>query len=148
MEPVRAAKSPNVRVSTDEDAQEIHRWLAQQQADGVAGTFLCNWNLTQQAHEEGELLVYVNAGNGKPVAYQWGGLVRLAFLKCAAISAASADEKALSSKYTPASARVKYHVSMDQTPPGDLLRRPQHSEHVCHDAGQHSVLDQFAALRA
>jgi GNAT superfamily N-acetyltransferase len=67
---------PQARPSSDADMLKIHTWLQEQQRDEIHGTFLCNWNLTQQCHEEGRLLVYIDDNSGEPVAYQWGGLIQ------------------------------------------------------------------------
>ena len=44
-------------------------------------TFLCNWSLTLRLHKEGRLLVYIDEETGKPVAYQWGGLLQSGILE-------------------------------------------------------------------
>jgi GNAT superfamily N-acetyltransferase len=68
-------RHPSVRPSTDADVRFIHAWLEQQEISGVHGTFLCNWRLTEKAHKEGRLQVYVDPASQAPVAYQWGGLI-------------------------------------------------------------------------
>lgn len=72
---------PQARLSSDTDMAKIHAWLEQQQRDEVHGTFLCNWGMTQQLHEEGGLLVYIDENSGEPVAYQWGGLLQSGILE-------------------------------------------------------------------
>lgn len=67
--------SPHVRHSTDADVAAIHAWLQELEAAGIDDTFNCNWPLTEQSHEEGELLVYIEPESQASVAYQWGGLV-------------------------------------------------------------------------
>ena len=66
----------SIRHSTVEDIKFIHSWLEEQSYRQISGSFLCNWNLTELSHEEGGLLVYIDESIGKPIAYQWGGLVR------------------------------------------------------------------------
>lgn len=63
-----------IRKSTNADLYAIHNWLVEQGAKKVPGTFLCNWNLTKDSHEEGTLLVYINGEDEQPVAYLWGDL--------------------------------------------------------------------------
>lgn len=74
-------KWPSIRPSTTEDLAVIHGWLARQDAAGVPGTFLCNWELTRRQHDDGELLVCVDEASGEAIAYQWGGLVRPGILE-------------------------------------------------------------------
>jgi N-acetylglutamate synthase-like GNAT family acetyltransferase len=71
----------NIRKSTDADIKAIRQWLAQEESQEIDGNFLCNWNLTFEAHSEGELLVYVDPASGVAVAYQWGGLVQPGILQ-------------------------------------------------------------------
>ena len=73
--------SPHIRQSTDADMEAIHTWLQEQQRAGVHGTFLCNWRLTRESHDEGKLQVYVDPESQTPVAYQWGGLLRPGILE-------------------------------------------------------------------
>jgi GNAT superfamily N-acetyltransferase len=68
-------KKGAIRRSTNEDLQSIHAWLVDQDARGVEGSFLCNWELTKEQHDDGELLVYVDGKSGSAVAYQWGSLI-------------------------------------------------------------------------
>lgn len=81
MSHVKPKLCPQARASTDADMIEIRAWLEQQERDEVHGTFLCNWNLTLRMHEEGRLLVYIDEETGKPVAYQWGGLLQSGILE-------------------------------------------------------------------
>lgn len=71
----------SIRRSTDSDIRTIHSWLVEEEASGVHGNFLCNWRLTEECHEEGRLLVFVDGASRTPVAYQWGGLVRPGILQ-------------------------------------------------------------------
>ncbi len=48
---------------------------------GVHGNFLCNWHLTQQCHQEGELLVLFDETEGIPIAYQCGQLLQPGILQ-------------------------------------------------------------------
>lgn len=64
----------SIRTATDDDLPLILTWLKEQQSQDEEDTFLCNWNLTERAHEEGDLLVYIEAGSNAPVAYFWGSL--------------------------------------------------------------------------
>src|ERR1700733_389251 len=64
-----------IRRSTNRDLQAIHKWLVDQGARNVEGNFLCNWKLTKESHEEGNLLVCIDSKSGTAVAYQWGGLI-------------------------------------------------------------------------
>ena len=71
----------SIRRSTDEDIKFIHAWLIEQSSREIAGSFLCNWNLTERSHFEGGLLVYIDGPSGMPVAYQWGGLIQPGILE-------------------------------------------------------------------
>ena len=71
----------NIRKSADADIKAIRRWLEQEESQGTEGNFLCNWNLTLDAHSEGELLVYIDPASGEPVAYQWGALIQPGILQ-------------------------------------------------------------------
>lgn len=73
--------NPNVRPSVEDDVPIIHRWLLSQDTEGVQGTFLCNWGLTKEVHEEGRMLVYEDPATKEPVAYAWGGLVQNGILE-------------------------------------------------------------------
>lgn len=70
-----------IRRSTDSDLAAIHTWLSEEHGRDVPGNFLCNWNLTEECHEEGKLLVYVDGKAQIPVAYQWGGLIHSGILQ-------------------------------------------------------------------
>jgi len=70
-----------IRWSNNHDMQQIHDWLQEEDALEVHGNFLCNWNLTQQCHEEGVLLVLIDEIEGIPVAYQWGQLLSSGILQ-------------------------------------------------------------------
>ncbi len=54
------------RPSNSGDLLKIYDWLSEQERKGVQ-TFLCNWNLTKDTHERGELIVAVS--NDTPIAY-------------------------------------------------------------------------------
>ncbi len=76
LKPTRSRRTrSSIRRSTDEDLRAIHSWLVEEEARGVEGNFLCNWRLTEKAHREGRLLVFIDGSSRTPVAYQWGGLV-------------------------------------------------------------------------
>lgn len=66
---------PSIRRSTDADLAAVLAWLEQQAKDGVQASFWCNRNLTARAHQNGELLVYLDERSSRPLGYQWGGLV-------------------------------------------------------------------------
>lgn len=70
-----------IRWSNNHDMQQIHDWLQEEDALGVHGNFLCNWNLTQKCHEKGALLVLIDEIEGIPVAYQWSQLLRSGILQ-------------------------------------------------------------------
>lgn len=70
-----------IRRSNNRDIREIHDWLLEEDAQGVHGNFLCNWNLTYQCHEEGSLLVIIDETEGRPVAYHWGMLLSSGILQ-------------------------------------------------------------------
>ncbi len=57
------------RLATDLDIQRIYSWLIEQDFRKVNGSFLCNWDLTQLAHENNQL--FVAAFVDEPVAYIW-----------------------------------------------------------------------------
>jgi len=76
MEPIHPTLHPQVRVATDSDMHVIHAWLQAQDTAGVPGTFLCNWNLTEETHSEGKVSVFADAVSDEPLAYQWGGLIK------------------------------------------------------------------------
>ena len=65
----------NIRYSTDDDLNEILKWLKAQEDNDIEGTFYCNRNLTISEHEEGRLIVYVNPKTNLAIGYQWGGLI-------------------------------------------------------------------------
>ena len=71
----------SIRRSTDSDLEAIHKWLIEEDERDVQGNFLCNWNLTKNCHEDGELLVYFDGKTQLPVAYQWGGLLNSGILQ-------------------------------------------------------------------
>lgn len=61
--------------------KEILRWLEEQDHNEVEGCFYCNKSLTIESHEEGGLLVYIDAITSLPIAYQWGGLIKPGILE-------------------------------------------------------------------
>lgn len=65
----------SIRRSTSADIHAIHAWLVEEEEQGVHGNFLSNWRIIRAAHDEGDLLVYVDGESGVPVGYQIGGLV-------------------------------------------------------------------------
>lgn len=65
----------SIRRSTAADVRPIHDWLVKEEASGVDGNFLCNWDITKKHLEERRALVYVDGVSRVPVAYQLGGLV-------------------------------------------------------------------------
>lgn len=71
----------SIRRSTDADIVEIKKWIEDQKASDVHGTFHVNWELTKKCHEEGKLIVYIDGSSGKPVAYQWGALLSSGILE-------------------------------------------------------------------
>jgi len=64
-----------VRNARDEDIEYIYEWLRQQEEHNVSGSFLCNWNLTLESFQEGNLIAFVESKSHQAVAYQWGGLI-------------------------------------------------------------------------
>lgn len=62
--------SLSLRLATDHDVERIYSWLLEHDHREVHGSFLCNWNLTRQVHEEQQLLVAIL--QGEPIAYIWG----------------------------------------------------------------------------
>lgn len=78
--PNRSSRS-SVRRSTDTDLEAIHEWLIEEGAQGVHGNFLCNWSCLEQAHRDGELLVYVDGKTGLPLAFQLGRLFQPGILQ-------------------------------------------------------------------
>lgn len=59
----------------------IRAWLEAENAAGVQGNFLCNWNLIKSAHSERGLLVYIDGLSGCPVAFQLGQLLQSGILQ-------------------------------------------------------------------
>ncbi len=60
-----------IRFATEKDIKNIHRWLVSQDKKGIHGTFLCNWDLTQEIYNEGSLIVYIDDKSNEPIAYIW-----------------------------------------------------------------------------
>jgi len=65
----------DIRSSNSGDMQQIHRWLIDEDAQGIHGNFLCNWDLILMSHEKGELLVLIHEADGIPVAFLSGRLL-------------------------------------------------------------------------
>ena len=77
----QARRSPHIRLATEPDMHAIHEWLVRQDREGVAGSFLCNWNLTLECQREAEVIVFVDEASHEPVAYQWGSLIQPGILE-------------------------------------------------------------------
>jgi len=60
-----------VRPACPGDVAVLNEWLMAQQHAGVEDSLYVNWHLTQQAAEEGRLVVYEDAMGNLP-AYYWG----------------------------------------------------------------------------
>ena len=45
------------------------------------GNFLCNWNMLERAHQDGDLLVYIDGQSGQPVAFQLNKLIHPGILQ-------------------------------------------------------------------
>lgn len=63
-----------IRQATESDIEVIHHWLLEHERNEVHGTFLCNWNLTLNVYNEGNLFVYIDSEINKPIAYAWKDL--------------------------------------------------------------------------
>lgn len=70
------SRRSSIRRSTDQDFATIRRWLEDEDARGLPGNFLCNIEVIERAHDEGELLVFIHGKSGEAVAFQLGGLIR------------------------------------------------------------------------
>ncbi len=70
-----------LRWSTGEDLANILEWLKEEDRLGIHGNFLCNWNLTEQCHQEGTLLVLIDKIQSLPIGYQWGRLLHSGILQ-------------------------------------------------------------------
>lgn len=71
----------HIRYSTDEDLDEILKWLEEQEKNKIDDTFYCNRNLTIEEHNDGKLIVYISPKSNLAVAYQWGGLLQLGIIE-------------------------------------------------------------------
>src|SRR5689334_21963333 len=71
---VRRGKS-QIRKSTDADLIAIRNWLVDQNAKNIPGSFLCNWELIQEGHKKGKLLVYIDDESNQAIAFRLGGLL-------------------------------------------------------------------------
>ncbi|HEU0153173.1 MAG TPA: GNAT family N-acetyltransferase [Arenimonas sp.] len=69
-------KRSSIRRSTDRDLAVIRAWLEDEDARELPGNFLCNIEVIEECHREGELLVYCDGATGEAVAFQLGGLIR------------------------------------------------------------------------
>ncbi|ASG65862.1 hypothetical protein CEW91_10355 [Idiomarina piscisalsi] len=58
------------RLATEHDLEAIYSWLLEHAHRDVHGSFLCNWELTQQVHDDHQL--FVATIEDEPVAYIWG----------------------------------------------------------------------------
>ena len=76
-----AKTRPTIRRSRPEDIVAIRAWLEVEEAAAVQGNFLCNWSVIARAHEENELLVYIDGKSGHPVAFQLGKLLHPGILQ-------------------------------------------------------------------
>ena len=63
-----------IQKARPDDVAYIHEWLIEQEKEEVEGSFLCNWNLTYESFQNGELIVFVESSSNNAVAYQWGSL--------------------------------------------------------------------------
>ncbi|MFZ6689304.1 GNAT family N-acetyltransferase [Undibacterium sp. SXout11W] len=79
--PIPRRRRSSIRRSTDADIVEIKKWIEDQKARDVHGTFHHNWQIMKKCHEEGKLIVYIDGSSGKPVAYQWGALLTSGILE-------------------------------------------------------------------
>ncbi|WP_326543682.1 GNAT family N-acetyltransferase [Pseudorhodoferax sp.] len=77
----RAGLRSVIRRSKPEDIATIRSWLEAEKAAGVHGNFLCNWSVITRAHEDQELLVYIDGKTGLPVAFQLGRLLQSGILQ-------------------------------------------------------------------
>ena len=60
------------RISTDDDMKKIHQWLEVEYEKNNQTGFLCNWELTQKTHNNGNVLVCVDkSSSNDPIAYMW-----------------------------------------------------------------------------
>ncbi|MBN1928938.1 MAG: GNAT family N-acetyltransferase [Chlorobiaceae bacterium] len=65
----------SIRRSTNTDLTATHAWLVDEKKLGVHGNFLCNWSVIERAHQNGDLLVYIDGQSGQPAAFQLGKLI-------------------------------------------------------------------------
>lgn len=57
------------RVAIDDDIPKLYAWLLDHDRRSIHGSFLCNWNLTQEVHSTKQLLVAIF--EDEPIAYIW-----------------------------------------------------------------------------
>lgn len=62
--------SLSFRLANDHDVEAIYSWLLEHERRHVHGSFLCNWKLTQRAHDDHQL--FVATLEDEPIAYIWG----------------------------------------------------------------------------
>jgi GNAT superfamily N-acetyltransferase len=73
--------SPLICPATAAHLREIHDWLVDEERRGVDGNFLCNWNVIESCHRDGDLTVCVSARDGRILGFVAGDLVRDAILQ-------------------------------------------------------------------
>jgi GNAT superfamily N-acetyltransferase len=75
------ASRSSIRQSKPSDLDAIHKWLIEENDQGVHGNFLCNWSVIECSHRDGDLLVYADGKTGLLLAFQLGGLIRPGILQ-------------------------------------------------------------------
>jgi GNAT superfamily N-acetyltransferase len=60
---------PVVRKATDADLAEVLRWLEEQDAQGVQGTFWCNRGVIHSSHQAGEMTVLADKETAVPIGF-------------------------------------------------------------------------------
>lgn len=58
-----------IRDATDEDIARIHSWLIEQDKNDIHGSFLCNWNVINKSHLEGNVVAFIDDKTHQPVGY-------------------------------------------------------------------------------
>lgn len=61
-----------IRLATHDDLLQIRAWLEQEDSDGIAGSFFCNYNLIADGHRTGSLVALVRDSDALPVAFCLG----------------------------------------------------------------------------
>ncbi len=64
-----------VRKSIESDLGDIYSWLEEAEQTNVPDSFLCNWNVVKDSHQEGKLIVFAEDETNKPIAFQCGALL-------------------------------------------------------------------------